>query len=85
MSSTPKSLVEMDREELLALKQSKLAMLSSADKELKGLKKKFKSPAYDRQAICEFIISTQGQRGSLIATLERINGILEGKLPAAQS
>jgi len=85
MNSTSKSLVDMDRDELLVLRQSKLELLSRADKELKGLKKKFKSPAYDRQAICEFIISTQGQRGSLIATLERINGILESKLPAAQS
>jgi len=75
----------MDSAELKELRESKMELLKAAEQEHRKLRKKFKSSAYDRQVICEFIISTQTQIKSLIATIERINGILEGKLSTAQS
>lgn len=73
----------MERSDLESLKASKEELLRSAQHEIRKLKKKFKSGHYDRQIICEYILSFQNQTAALIASIKGINEILEGQLAAA--
>lgn len=75
----------MERSELEALRAQKLESMRSIQKEIRKLKKKFKSGSYDRQVICEYIIGFQNQMTGLIATLDGINRVLDQKLATAQS
>lgn len=72
----------MSRSELEAARAEKIDRLSSAQNEIRKLKKKFKSGHYDRQIVCEHIISWQHQMTGLIASIEGINRILEAELVA---
>lgn len=77
--STVENYSAMERRELEELKEQKLTKIRFAEREIRKLKKKFKSGQYDRQVICEHIISLQGQITGLIATIDGINKILASK------
>ena len=73
----------MERSELEALRAEKQARIEAIQKDIRKLKKKFKSGFYDRQVICEYIISFQNQTNSLIATIDGINRVLNQRLALA--
>lgn len=82
---TQQSYSSMDRSELEAARTEKLNRLEAAQHEIRKLKKKFKSGHYDRQIVCEHIISWQHQMTGLIASIDEINKILDKELAPTQS
>lgn len=76
---------DMSSKELLKLRSEKEEQIQDSHKDIRKLKKKFKSGSYDRQVICEYIIVAQDQIKNLIGSIEGIDRSLEEKLaPAAQ-
>lgn len=73
----------MGRSELEALRADKLSRLERIQKEIRKLKKKYKSGSYDRQVICEYILGYQAQTTALIATIDGINQVLNQELATA--
>lgn len=73
----------MERSELERVRAEKQTRLSEAQREVRKLKKKFKSGHYDRQIICEHIISWQRQIAGLIASIDGITKALDQKLATA--
>lgn len=73
----------MERSELEALRADKLSRLERIQKEIRKLRKKYKSGSYDRQVICEYILGYQAQITGLIASVDGINKILDQKLVTA--
>lgn len=73
----------MEPSELEALRADKLYRLERFQKEIRKLRKKYKSGYYDRQIICEYILSYQSQIAGLIASVDGINKILDQKLVTA--
>jgi len=83
--STNHSYSAMSSDELLELRSAKVEEIQSSHKEIRKLKKKFKSGSYDRQVICEYIVMAQNQIKTLTGFIEGIDRSLAEKLaPAAQ-
>lgn len=78
--STNQSYSTMSSRELLELRSAKVEEIQSSHKEIRKLKKKFKSGSYDRQVICEYIIVAQEQIRTLTGFIEGIDRSLAEKL-----
>ena len=73
----------MERSELEALRADRISRLERIQKEIRKLKKKYRSGFYDRQVICEYILGYQAQTTALIATIDGINQVLKQELATA--
>lgn len=82
---TEESYSTMEREELQTRMARSYAELEAISQEIRKLKKKFKSGRYDRQVICEHIISLQPRTAYLIETIEGIKRALDQSLAPASS
>lgn len=74
--STVREYSAMERSDLEALRAQKVQSLAGAQKQIQKLKKKFRSGSYDRQVICEHIISFQRQSEGLRTTIAGIDSVL---------
>jgi len=73
----------MELNELHALRAQKEEEIRSSQKEIRKLRKKFKSGSYDRQVICEYIIVAQDAIKMLTGSIEGINRHLEERVATA--
>lgn len=81
-----KSYSAMEHNELKLLRDSKTKLLRETEREIKSLKKMFKTGNYDRQIICEHLLSYQRQRDGLTQAIGWITSkIAEKELSPAQS